>query len=218
MADVDASAGETASKVESAVAPIPLTDLIPFVPHDEMPDMLPEGIEIIYCPSCGLTPDFCSYGPKWEECRPWVLEHFPHYYPELAGLSLEDAKKRAAEVAGGKIKTHMLPGGKVKREKSPRVEVRKLQRSGGRKCVTTVNGLHMFDVKLDAAAKIFKKKFACGASVVNNAAQNLPDEIDIQGDIEDEIIDVIVANFPQITAKKISFLEDGKVKGGKKKA
>jgi translation initiation factor 1 (eIF-1/SUI1) len=42
------------------------------------------------------------------------------------------------------------------------VETRQRQ---GRKMVTTVSGLEMFDVKLEDAAKKFKKKFACGSAV-----------------------------------------------------
>ena len=47
-----------------------------------------------------------------------------------------------------------------------------------RKCVTTVRGLDLFGVKLADAAKKFGKKFACGASVVKDAAGK--EEIDVQ--------------------------------------
>merc|ERR1711862_289681 len=113
------------------------------------------------------------------------MEHCPHYYPELAGLSLEDAKK-CAEAVADKSKDKLLPGGKKKRETSPRVQIKRFTR-GGRKCVTSVCGLDTFGVKLDDAAKKFKKKFSCGASVVKGEA-TLPDTVDIQGDFEYELI------------------------------
>jgi len=189
-------------------------EIIPWIPHNEMPEMK-APLEVPYCPKCGLTPDFCSYGPSWEECKPWVLENFPHFYPELAGLSIEDAKKRALEVAGSKKGNKLLPGGKLKKDQSPRVYVRKMTRSG-RKCVTTVQGLDLFGVKLDAACKIFKKRFACGASVVASGSPNVPDEVDIQGDFEEELIEVLTENFPEIDEDKIEFLAGGTKKKGKK--
>merc|ERR1712079_106740 len=145
--------------IEESKKPI----VIEFQPHDSYPPI--EGKEEIeYCPICGLPPDFCQYGPSWEKCKPWCMEHYPQYYPELSGVSLEDAKKSAQE-ATERGKEKILPGGKKKRESSPRVKIRKLTRSG-RKCVTSVTGLELFDVKLDAVAKLFKKKFSCGCSVV----------------------------------------------------
>merc|ERR1719221_291423 len=35
--------------------------------------------EMFYCPICGLPPDFCQYGPSWEKCKPYVMEHFPQW-------------------------------------------------------------------------------------------------------------------------------------------
>merc|ERR1712048_1409105 len=115
---------------------------------------------------------------SWDKCKPVCMEKFPHYYPELCSAeNLDEAKKKAAE-ATEKSKVKELPGGKKKREASPSVTIKKLSR-GGRKCVTSVAGLDGFGVKLDDAAKLFKKKFACGCSVVagENGAQ---DSVDIQ--------------------------------------
>ena len=43
---------------------------------------------------------------------------------------------------------------------------------------TTVTGLELFGIKLPEAAKAFGKKFACGCSVVKNAAG--AEQIDMQ--------------------------------------
>jgi len=48
-----------------------------------------------------------------------------------------------------------------------------------RKCVTSVQGLELFEVKLVEASKKFGKKFACGASVVKDAG-NTKELIDVQ--------------------------------------
>jgi density-regulated protein DRP1 len=185
---------------------------IEFKPHDSYPPMT-GPVEVEYCPHDGLPPDFCQYGPSWEKSKPWCLEHYPHYYPELSGVSLEDAKK-AAEAASEKSKVKELPGGKKKREVSPRVTIKKLTR-GGRKCVTSVTGLEGFEVKMDAVAKAFKTRFACGCSVVKGD-NGLPDSVDIQGDFEDEVVDQLVDKF-KIPQEKISLAAGGTKKAGKKK-
>jgi len=33
---------------------------------------------------CGLPPDFCEFGPSFEQCKPWLKEHCPDLYPELS--------------------------------------------------------------------------------------------------------------------------------------
>merc|ERR1712118_304916 len=137
---------------------------------------------VVYCPIDGLPPDFCQYGPSWELSKPWCMQNFPHYYPDLVGASLEDAQK-AADLAAEKIKDKPAPG-KIKKKVEQQVSVKKLSR-GGRKCVTHVTGLDSFGLKLDQVAKVFKKKFACGCSVVDGDP-GFPDHIEIQGDFEEE--------------------------------
>lgn len=205
-AEKSANGGE--EKEEKAVFEPPPRPV--FKPHNEEPEITgPQDIQ--YCPTCGLPPDFCIWGPTWAKCQPWCMQNYPQYYPELCGVSLDDAKKKAAEaVAKGKVKE--LPGGKKKVEASPEVTIKKLSR-GGRKCVTVVTGMDFFGVKLDDAAKKFKKKFSCGVSVVKGEG-GAPDSVDIQGDFEDEATDIMVAEFG-IDRKKITVLEDGTKKKGK---
>lgn len=181
-----------------------------FRPHTDYAEIT-GAEEVMYCPTCGLPPDFCQYGPSWEKCKPWCMENVPHFYPDLFDASLDDAKKKASEAAD-KAKVKELPGGKKKREASPSVSIKKLTR-GGRKCVTSVCGLETFGVKLDNAAKLFKKKFSCGASVVKGE-NGLPDTVDVQGDFEDEIVDLIADEY-KLPRSKVSFLEGGTKKKGK---
>eukprot|EP00933_Yihiella_yeosuensis_P010182 TRINITY_DN1164_c0_g1_i1.p1 TRINITY_DN1164_c0_g1~~TRINITY_DN1164_c0_g1_i1.p1 ORF type:complete len:242 (-),score=93.25 TRINITY_DN1164_c0_g1_i1:234-959(-) len=183
-----------------------------FKPHDKYPPMT-AAEKVLYCPTCSLPGDFCQYGPCWDKCKPWCMEYVPWYYPELSGISLDDAKKKAEE-ATEKSKVKELPGGKVKRSKSPEVTIKKLSR-GGRKCVTSVAGLDGFGINLDGAAKTFKKKFACGCAAVKGDAGH-PDTVDIQGDFEHELIEVIRKEFKEIPLEKISVLEGGTKKKGKK--
>lgn len=180
-----------------------------FVPHDTAKV---ERMTVKYCEVCGLPPDFCMYGPCWEKCKPWCIENVPYLYPELGSVSLDDAKKGAAEAAE-QSKVKLLPGGKKKREASPSVQIKKLTR-GGRKCVTSIQGLELFDVKLEAAAKTFKKKFACGSAVVKGD-NGLPDCIEIQGDVGPELAELLVDEFG-VPEDKVHAVEGGTKRKGKK--
>lgn len=183
-----------------------------FKGHQEYPE-ISERCEVEYCSICSLPPDFCQYGPCWDRCKPLCMEKFPYYYPDLVGGDLGEAKKKA-DVAEDKSKTKQLPGGKEKRSKSPRVVIKKLTR-GGRKCITSIAGLEGFGVKPEVAAKLFKKKFACGSAPVKGEPGQ-PDTVDIQGDFEEEVIDLIVENFKEVARSKIKIEEGGTKKAGKK--
>lgn len=66
-----------------------------------------------------------------------------------------------------------------------------------KKAVTTVAGLETFGVKLKDAAKLFSKRFACSASVVEGVVPNT-EELAVQGDVVFEIADFIVEKFPEV--------------------
>lgn len=57
---------------------------------------------------------------------------------------------------------------------------------------------------MKVAAKFFGTKFACGASVTSE------DEIVIQGDVKDELFDVIPEKWPEIDEDCIEDLGDQK--------
>lgn len=50
----------------------------------------------------------------------------------------------------------------------------------------------MVDIDLKVAAKFFGTKFACGSSVTGD------DEIVIQGDVKDDLFDVIPEKWPEV--------------------
>ena len=188
-----------------------------FVPHTEMPPM--QGpLEVAYCPIDGMPPDFCEFGGKFEEAKPWLIENYPHLYPELAGMSVEEAQKTADEKKqekGGTVKE--LPGGKKIKEAPKKIVIKKGNR-GGRKCLTFVEGLETFDIKLSDAAKEFKKKFACGCSAKPNPG-GTGEMIEIQGDFEDELAEVILKKYKEVKEDHIFFGDAvGNVKGRKKNA
>ena len=52
--------------------------------------------------------------------------------------------------------------------------------------------MYTADVDLKAAAKFFAQKFACGSSVTGD------DEVVIQGDVKDDLFDLIPQKFKQV--------------------
>lgn len=60
------------------------------------------------------------------------------------------------------------------------------------------------DIDLKVAAKFFGTKFACGSSVTGD------DEIVIQGDVKDELFDIIPEKWPEIDEDSIDDLGDQK--------
>jgi density-regulated protein len=82
--------------------------------------------------------------------------------------------------------------GKKKKPKEKEVVVTLATRQR-KKAITSVEGLDLFGVKLADAAKVFGKKFACGASVVQNPS--LKDQIDIQGDVQETLPPLILKTY-----------------------
>lgn len=82
---------------------------------------------------------------------------------------------------------------KSKKEKMPsKIIISKNQRKGN-KYVTIISGLASNDIDIEAAKKFFAQKFSCGCSKGDN------DDLIIQGDVVDNLFDVIPEKFPQVT-------------------
>lgn len=63
-----------------------------------------------------------------------------------------------------------------------------------------VTGLSTYDIELKEAAKFFASKFACGSSVTG------ADEIVIQGDVKDDMFDLLTDKWPEIDEDSIEDL------------
>lgn len=179
-----------------------------------------QPLKVLYCEVCGLPPEYCEFGPDFEKCKPWLLQHAPGAYPELLkeqtekaaegldGLRLPDGAGQASSSGAAAVEeVKRLPGGKVKKKEKPEVIVEKVTRNK-RKAITIVKGMELFGVKLNDAAKKFGKKFASGASVVKGPTEK--EQIDVQGDIMYEAVDFITQTWPEISESAIFFIEDGK--------
>ncbi|MFH4979529.1 hypothetical protein AB6A40_006238 [Gnathostoma spinigerum] len=160
-----------------------------------------------YCGECSMPFEYCEYSAKPESCRKWLETHAPQLMERLE-VKNDDAN-------GETEKKHQKRGGKGSKPAGDKAASAKktgpppkltLQRAprGRNKFVTVIKGLGSFDVDLKAAAKFFAGKFACGSSVTSG------DEIVVQGDVKDELLDIITEKWPHIDEEFIEDLGDQK--------
>ncbi|XP_012274929.1 density-regulated protein homolog [Orussus abietinus] len=162
-------------------------------------------IHVQYCGNCSLPIEYCEYYPEYEKCKQWLERNLPSEFEKVKlvedGMTEtgggEDEKKRQKRGGKGMLKSR-------KKEDVPKqVTVSRAPR-GKKKSVTVVSGLSTFDIDLKAAAKFFGSRFACGSSVTGE------DEIVIQGDVKDDLLDVIPEKWPEIDEDSIDDLGDQK--------
>ncbi|CAN7945268.1 unnamed protein product [Ixodes hexagonus] len=160
-------------------------------------------LEVLYCGECSMPLEYCEYYPDAQKCKEWLQKNLPEEFERR--LNLEDSSQSGA--AGDEEKKRQKRGGKGMVKAKKRVEKDKrvcLFRSsrGKKKFVTVVTGLSTFDIDLKDASKFFSHKFSCGSSVTGD------DEIVIQGDVKDEVFDVISEKWPEIDEDLIEDLGD----------
>ncbi|CAM1154686.1 DENR (predicted) [Pycnogonum litorale] len=113
------------------------------------------------------------------------------------GGSNDDERKRQKRGGKGQIKQ------KKKLTKEKKICLVTAPR-GKKKYVTIVIGLNTFDVDLKTASKYFANKFSCGSSVTGD------DEIVIQGDVKDDLFDLITEKWPEVDEDLIEDLGEQK--------
>ena len=153
-----------------------------FVPHSSM-DLSPAPVGVVYCSICGLPTDYCKYGPLWDQHPSDIASNEEPKSAKVVAPKLDSSSK-----SEGSTSTKN-PSGTITVKIAPRI---------GRRYLSTVVGLHSFDVDLGKACRIFAKKFACGVGKKDES-----DEIEIQGDVEEQIVETITSNFKAIKAKQI---------------
>lgn len=155
-----------------------------FVPHSAMPSMDVSNTPVLveYCSTCGFPTDFCKYSPLADNHPPSVTG------AEKTGDEKKPDHPNAAD-APAPIKAKSSGSSSTITVKiAPRV---------GRRYLTTICGLEAYDIDLAKACKMFSKKYACGVSKSDT------NEIEIQGDCEENIVEVLTSNWKQIKAKYI---------------
>ncbi|CAI7723422.1 translation initiation factor SUI1, putative [Plasmodium vivax] len=137
-----------------------------------------EPVLVDYCKVCGMPYEYCEYGNSFNQCKEANKEKYNY---DIVRGDAETSNKRQAK--------------KAPQNATQKITIQKTTRAR-KKVVTVVVGLHTY-VKLDKMAKIFSRFYACGASVIKGA-NGAPDQIDIQGDVEHNIVEIIMKNCPEI--------------------
>jgi density-regulated protein DRP1 len=185
--------------VGDSVAKINMINGLPVGPQPN----LNYPLEIVYCGECTLPLEYCEYSPTPDKCRVWIEKNLPDHFEKL--MKDEDGK----DICGGEEKKRQKRGGRgvIKAKKKPqgpqKVTLARSSR-GKKKFVTVITGLNTFDIDLKDAAKYFAHKFSCGSSVTGDS------EIVVQGDVKDDLFDIIPEKWPEIDEDSIEDMGDMK--------
>nr|CAD7431279.1 unnamed protein product [Timema monikensis] len=154
-------------------------------------------LSVLYCGNCSMPIEYCEYYPEYDKCKQWLEKNLPTEFEKVVklgdkedgdGAGADEEKKRQKRGGKGMMKT------KKKEDGPKQVYVSRAPR-GKKKSVTVVTGLNSFEIDLKVAAKFFGTKFACGSSVTGD------DEIVIQGDVKDDLFDIIPEKWPEVSGE-----------------
>jgi translation initiation factor 1 (eIF-1/SUI1) len=125
-------------------------------------------LAIVYCDVCGVPPEYCCYGSKWELCKEWITTNYEFESEERKNILLKDwenifqtenkSKQKTGEDDGSEEVVHYVT-----------IDVKN---RGKNRFVTEIHGLSNYltdsgDMKT-VCSKI-KKKFACSAIVTGSS-------------------------------------------------
>lgn len=171
-------------------------------------------VKVFYCGECSMPTEYCEYYVNYEKCKEWLQKNLPK---EFAKLSMTKLAETAAEgdegdkkedVSGEEKKKRQTRGGKGLMKAKKKVEPQGIQMwtasRGKKKKVTIVVGLASYEIDLKEATKFFATKFSCGTSISGD------DELVIQGDVKDDLFDILPEKWPQIDEDDIDDLGDKK--------
>nr|CAG4641354.1 EOG090X0IUZ [Eulimnadia texana] len=172
-------------------------------------------VQVLYCGNCGLPVEYCEFYAEYDKCKAWLEKNLPDEFEKQLRIGQTDSKGQPTQAGEAKDekeadddKKRQKRGGKgiakpKKKEGGPKkIELSLAPR--GRKKLTVITGLKGYEIDLKAAAKFFGTKFACGTSVTGE------DEIVIQGDVKDDLFDLLPEKWPVIDPDLIDDLGEQK--------
>ncbi|KAL1914710.1 uncharacterized protein VTP21DRAFT_7968 [Calcarisporiella thermophila] len=170
---------------------------------------------VLYCGVCTMPPEYCEFGPTPAKCKKWIQKAHVDLYERYYGT--QELEKKMEEVSVDdkpepeekKTKEEKKLEREAEKRKHAKIQLKRIERNK-RKSVTSIYGLEVFGVDLKKAAKLFANKYACGSSVVKNP-QGL-DEIVIQGDVIDEVRELILQTWKEINPDNVEIVEEKKKK------
>ncbi|KAF8806204.1 density-regulated protein DRP1 [Phlegmacium glaucopus] len=181
-------------------------------------------LQVFYCAICSFPLEYCEFGSSLTRCKEWLKEEHPDqfdkYYSDealqakIGTLSLEAQTKLEKEAAKKEAKAEAKADAALKKKLASQVTIKRIERTK-RKHVTAIHGLEAFSIDLKKAAKQLAGRFATGASVTKNA-QGF-DEIVVQGDVSDEIMEMLEKGegvLKGVPIANVEIVEDKKKKSG----
>ncbi|XP_012940837.1 density-regulated protein homolog [Aplysia californica] len=150
-------------------------------------------LQVLYCGDCGVPVEYCENYPNYEKCKAWLEKNMPSEFEKLKvdkGEGEEGSAESSKDLAEGEEKKkRQTRGGKAMMKTKKKVEPQGIkmwtQTRGKKKKVTIVVGLASYEIDLKDASKFFAGRFSCGSSVSGD------DEIVIQGDVKDDLFDIL---------------------------
>lgn len=171
--------------------------------------------QVVYCEICALPPEYCEFGGSLKRCKEWLITAHPELYERIysdqavedamGDMSLEKKEKVAKEIAKKQEKEERKQEKELAKKAASKVTIKRIERTK-RKHVIAVTGMEVFGLELKKVAKVFANKFATGASVTKGLLGN--DEIIVQGDLSDEIYDLITEKYPEIQEENLEQVEE----------
>ncbi|KAF8956691.1 translation initiation factor SUI1 [Flammula alnicola] len=181
-------------------------------------------VKVVYCAVCSFPLEYCEFGSSLTRCKEWLKEEsqelYDKYYSEealqakIGTLSLEAQTKLEKDTAKKEAKAEAKADAALKKKLASQVTIRRIERTK-RKHVTAIFGLEAFSIDLKKAAKQLAGRFATGASVTKNAQGQ--DEIVVQGDVSDEIMEILEKGegvLKGVPIANVEIVEDKKKKAG----
>lgn len=173
--------------------------------YDGPKDGIKYPMEVLYCGICGLPVEYCENGPDDEKCKKWLQDNIPEEFERLSlavydGEEKEEGEKKKRQTRGGR---GVVKSSKKKQAQPQKITVFRASR-GKKKFMTVVRGLGSHEIDLRDASKLFGQKFSCGSSIPTAG----DDEIVIQGDVKDDLMELITSRWPKVEDDMIIDLGD----------
>ena len=151
-----------------------------------------------------FPPEYCEFASSTSKCKQWLADAHPDLFKQLyseealtqkmANLTAKQAEDLEKDAAKKEKKAEAKAEKERKALQSSRIVLTKMARTK-KKATTSLYGLHPFSPPLPAlkaVAKGLSSRLATGASVSKSTANPNVDEIIIQGDVAEDIRDMII--------------------------
>jgi density-regulated protein len=145
-------------------------------------------VEVLYCPNCTFPAEYCEFGGMMDKCRPWLLEH-------AAELADAEDRGRKRRILTEKERLEALLEGRGIKKALERIVVIDVEKRTGKRVITSVFGMDLFGFNLKDLAREWRKCFSCGGGVRAAEEGKHQDCVDIQGNVEDALAEMLVTKY-----------------------